>query len=181
MNRPSPPNTPQRKRKRGDSTTTKPAPVTPTPAGAGILTASYSTGDIDDATPPPMETPRVRPVQPHMTNAPLQTPRGSKVVPKPADQDVIEPGLTTAKLLEQACEHLIKVDPKLRSVIEQNHCRIFAPEGLAEKINPFRSLVSGICGQQVSGAAAKSKEIKFCAGCKLTEPRYQEQVHHTVQ
>jgi len=96
-----------------------------------------------------------------MTNATLQTPRGSKVFPQPPSAHLMEPGLTTANLLEKGCAHLIKVDPKLKPVIEQNYCKIFSQEGLAEKIDPFRSLVSGICGQQVSGAAAKSIKNKF--------------------
>lgn len=97
-----------------------------------------------------------RAAQLHMTNATLRTPRGSRVIPRP--QYPTEHGLTTQNLLEKACEHLITVDPKLRAVIEQNPCRVFSPEGLAETIDPFRSLVSGICGQQVSGAAAKSAQ-----------------------
>lgn len=40
---------------------------------------------------------------------------------------------------------------------------MFTPEGLAEEIDPFRSLVSSIIGQQVSGAAAKSIKDKFVA------------------
>lgn len=40
---------------------------------------------------------------------------------------------------------------------------MFTPEGLAEEIDPFRSLVSSIIGQQVSGAAAKSIRDKFVA------------------
>lgn len=70
---------------------------------------------------------------------------------------------TTETLLEKACAHLIKVDPKLRPVIEQNPCHIFSPEGLAEEIDPFRSLASGIFGQQVSGAAATAIKNKFVA------------------
>jgi DNA-3-methyladenine glycosylase II len=66
-------------------------------------------------------------------------------------------------MLDEACAHLINVDPNLRPVIDQHHCRIFSPEGLAEKIDPFRSLASGIISQQVSGAAAKSIKNKFVA------------------
>lgn len=82
----------------------------------------------------------------------------------------MEPGLTTANLLEKACAHLIAVDPKLRTVIEQNPCKVFSPEGLAEKIDPFRSLVSGICGQQVSGAAAKSEAISCLRSLLAKDP-----------
>lgn len=38
---------------------------------------------------------------------------------------------------------------------------MFSPEGLAEKIDPFENLSSGIISQQVSGAAAKSIKAKF--------------------
>lgn len=47
--------------------------------------------------------------------------------------------------------------------MEKNHCRAFSPEGLAETIDPFESLASGIISQQVSGAAAKSIKAKFVA------------------
>lgn len=96
-----------------------------------------------------------------MTNAQLQTPRGSRIVGRPRED--VEPSATTDNILSKACAHLIAVDPKLKPVIEAHHCRIFSPEGLAEPIEPFRSLVSGICGQQVSGAAASSIKNKFVA------------------
>lgn len=48
-------------------------------------------------------------------------------------------------------------------VIEKHTCHIFSPAGLAEEIDPFRSLASGIMAQQVSGAAAKSIKNKFIA------------------
>lgn len=51
----------------------------------------------------------------------------------------------------------------MRPLIEQHHCRVFSPEGLAERIDPFESLSSGIISQQVSGAAAKSIKAKFLA------------------
>ena len=38
---------------------------------------------------------------------------------------------------------------------------MFSPEGLAEEIDPFKSLCSGIMAQQVSGAAASSIKRKF--------------------
>lgn len=51
----------------------------------------------------------------------------------------------------------------MRPLVEKNHCHAFSPEGLAETIDPFESLVSGIISQQVSGAAAKSIKAKFVA------------------
>lgn len=51
----------------------------------------------------------------------------------------------------------------MKPLIEAHHCHIFSPEGLAEKIDPFESLCSGIISQQVSGAAARSIKAKFVA------------------
>lgn len=51
----------------------------------------------------------------------------------------------------------------MKPLIEKHHCRIFSPEGLAEKVEPFESLCSGIISQQVSGAAAKTIKAKFIA------------------
>ncbi|KAI9657530.1 MAG: 3-methyladenine DNA glycosylase [Alyxoria varia] len=194
------------------------------PAAASLMTAPvkhYSTGDIDDATPPPglepaaaVETPEgkksrrtARPVGMHMTNALLRTPHGSRVVaamptgPAPApkreeqepsatpskrrkkqEKDIplvhssqaadgipsasaLLEGTTTDTLLTTAQAHIAAQDinGKLKAVIENHHCHIFSPEGLAEEVDPFRSLVSGIMAQQVSGAAAKSIKNKFIA------------------
>ena len=110
-----------------------------------------------------------RPAEPHRTNATLKTPGGSRLVPyskeivnsSPSKGSMPQPTTTTAQLLEQACAHLIAVDPRLKPLIEKHHCRIFSPEGLAEEVEPFESLCSGIMSQQVSGAAAKSIKNKF--------------------
>ncbi|KAL2867878.1 DNA-3-methyladenine glycosylase II [Aspergillus lucknowensis] len=118
-------------------------------------------------TPPPLD----RPVEPHRTNATLLTPHGSSLVAYPPGAESISPsktGLprptaTTGTLLEQATAHLIAADPRLEPLIKAHHCALFSPEGLAEKIDPFQSLVSTIIGQQVSGAAAKSIKQKFVA------------------
>ena len=64
-------------------------------------------------------------------------------------------------LLGQACDHLIRVDSRLKPLIEKYPCRIFSMEGLAEEVDPFESLCNGILSQQVSGAAAKSIRNKF--------------------
>lgn len=58
---------------------------------------------------------------------------------------------------------MTKIEPRLAPLIAAHHCRIFSPEGLAEKIDPFESLVSGILSQQVSGAAAKAIKARFIA------------------
>ncbi|GAM38843.1 hypothetical protein TCE0_034r09905 [Talaromyces pinophilus] len=117
----------------------------------------------------PPRPPRLdRPVEPHRTNATLVTPRGSSVVAYPSAEDnspsktgLPRPIATTGTLLEKALEHLISVDARLKPVIDQHHCHLFSPEGLAEQIDPFDSLVSSIIGQQVSGAAARSIKNKF--------------------
>lgn len=117
----------------------------------------------------PPQPPRLdRPVEPHTTNATLVTPRGSSVVAYPSIEDISpsktglpRPTATTGTLLEKALEHLIAVDARLKPVVEQHHCHLFSPEGLAEQIDPFDSLVSSIIGQQVSGAAARSIKNKF--------------------
>ncbi|KAL4889056.1 3-methyladenine DNA glycosidase [Aspergillus ambiguus] len=118
-------------------------------------------------TPPPLD----RPVEPHRTNATLLTPHGSSLVAYPRDAPDASPSktgrprpsATTGTLLEQAVAHLIATDPRLEPVIKQYPCPLFSPEGLAEAIDPFRSLVSSIIGQQVSGAAAKSIKDRFVA------------------
>ncbi|BCS12571.1 3-methyladenine DNA glycosylase [Aspergillus luchuensis] len=119
-------------------------------------------------TPPPLD----RPVEPHHTNATLLTPHGSSLVAYPPGTDADaspsktgrpRPTATTGTLLEQAAAHLIATDPRLESLIREHPCPLFTPEGLAEEIDPFRSLVSSIIGQQVSGAAAKSIRDKFVA------------------
>ncbi|KAL2788090.1 DNA glycosylase [Aspergillus keveii] len=118
-------------------------------------------------TPPPLD----RPVEPHRTNATLLTPHGSSLVAYPPGTEDLSPsksGLprptaTTGTLLEKATAHLIASDPRLKPLIEAHRCALFSPEGLAERIDPFQSLVSTIIGQQVSGAAAKSIKEKFVA------------------
>lgn len=133
-----------------------------------ISRAPYSTGDIDDATPPPDVQERL--ADPHVTNATLVTPEGKRATalpshtrsPKVSKSTASKP-TTTNILLEKAQAHLISVDPRFAALIPQHRCAIFSPEGLDEEIDPFRSLVSGICGQQVSGAAAKSIKNKFVA------------------
>lgn len=163
------PVTPARTKRLALSRVTKGEPLTPTPALVNILRAPYSTGDIDDATPPPDFEDRL--ADPHLTNATLITPGGSKATALPSharSQKLINPSpskqpTTTSTLLEKAQAHLVSIDPRFETLIQTHRCAIFGPEGLNEEIDPFRSLVSGICGQQVSGAAAKSIKNKFVA------------------
>jgi DNA-3-methyladenine glycosylase II len=158
------------KRKRPLAKTNRPPHLSPTPSLVCLISApTYSTGDIDDATPPPS-----RPADPYASNATLVTPGGKKATAYPSEllesstsnlgpNGIPHPTSTTANLLSQACAHLTSVEPRLASLISKHHCHIFSTSGLAEKIDPFRSLASGIMAQQVSGAAAKSIKNKFVA------------------
>lgn len=139
------PSTPKRKR----ASKAIPPPVTPTPAAIGLLSAAYSSGDVNDPVPAIN-----RLVVPGGTNAPLLSPETRRVISnKPLDQvspsKVPQVKTTTANILEEAVAHLIKVAPNLKPVIEKHHCHVFSPEGLAEEIDPFGNLVSGIISQQV--------------------------------
>ena len=112
-----------------------------------------------------------RPAEPHRTNAPLITPKGSRLVTYPKDMadaspsktGIPRPTTTTGHILEQACAHLIEQEPRLQPLIEKHYCKVFSLEGLAEECDPFKSLCSGIMAQQVSGAAASSIKRKFIA------------------
>jgi DNA-3-methyladenine glycosylase II len=71
--------------------------------------------------------------------------------------------MTTGNVLEEAIAHLVKTDARLLALVDKYPCPLFSPAGLAEKVDPFKALASGIIGQQVSGAAAKSIKRKFVA------------------
>ena len=151
------------KRRKTEAKSQKVPPVTPTPAAIGAMLSRtpvvHSTGDIDDAVPS-----TARPADPHRSNAPLHMQNGEYVVPNTSvlfPSTAQQPTATTGTLLDKAIKHLLSVEPSLKRVIDANHCRIFDPEGLAEEIDPFRSLASGIMAQQVSGAAASAIKGKF--------------------
>lgn len=154
-----PPSTPNKRIKLSKPTDLP--PVTPTPAAIGLMTSSSAT----KATPQP---PATRLVKPHHTNATLITPGGTGLYSDfdeeggVGDISPTKGGPATNKtLLAKANAHLLAVDPSLGPVIEKHYCKVFSPEGLEEKIDPFRSLASGIIAQQVSGAAARSIKNKF--------------------
>jgi DNA-3-methyladenine glycosylase II len=161
------PQTPQKSNKRRkkpapSTPEVPPPPFTPTPSAVGLIAGA--------STNPRRKPASTRKAAPNATNAPLQTPGGSRIVAYPSDlfeapssQTPGEPSLTTENLLEKACEHLIKVDPRLKAVIDKHHCKVFSPEGLQEEVEPFTALASGIMAQQVSGAAAASIKKKFVA------------------
>ncbi|OJJ44756.1 hypothetical protein ASPZODRAFT_71409 [Penicilliopsis zonata CBS 506.65] len=170
------------------------------PTDEDIFKANPNNGDNDDddnpsilflngsssrqhLTPPPLD----RPVDPHRTGAALLTPHGSSLVAYPPTTELKDlspsktglprPTATTGTLLERAVAHLIATDPRLKPVIDQYPCELFSPAGLAEEINPFKSLVSSIIGQQVSGAAARSIQKKFIAlfNSGPDDPSHQDQ------
>ncbi|KAL4763228.1 DNA-3-methyladenine glycosylase II [Aspergillus foveolatus] len=160
-----------------DPTEQTPTTVPPLPPSSAVNSNTHNSNYWEGTpisnsrlhTPPPLD----RPVEPHRTNATLLTPHGSSLVAYPpgatgSDISPSKPGLprptaTTGTLLEKATAHLIATDPRLEPLIKAHHCALFSPEGLAEKIDPFRSLVGTIIGQQVSGAAARSIREKFVA------------------
>ncbi|TVY19104.1 DNA-3-methyladenine glycosylase [Lachnellula arida] len=134
-------------------------PETPTPKAIGLMSSPYNDPNI---APPAVN----RLAVPNGTNAPLVSPETHRLIStKPVDQ--VSPSKksnvtsTTKSLLDDAVAHLIKIEPKLKPIIEKHPCRVFSEEGLADEIDPFNSLVSGIISQQVSGAAAKSIKAKF--------------------
>ncbi|KAI1389811.1 DNA glycosylase [Hypoxylon trugodes] len=151
------PTTPKKRRTRKP---VDPPPSTPTPSNAQLIGEPART----------LETPKPKPAavrrlaDPNATNATLLSPETSRVITRavsPSKADASK--VTTTNLLEEACNHLIGVDERMRPLIEKHHCRIFSAEGLSEKIDPFESLCSGIISQQVSGAAAKAIKQRFIA------------------
>lgn len=109
--------------------------------------------DIDDTMPPP-SVPVDRLAVLNGTNAPLVTPETHRLLANKS-MDEVSPSkppavkVSTSDVLNKAIEHLIKVEPKLKPIIEKHPCKMFSAEGLAEEIEPFRALVSGIISQQV--------------------------------
>ncbi|KAF4460051.1 dna-3-methyladenine glycosylase ii [Fusarium albosuccineum] len=155
------PSTPPRKRVQGKPVTPAAVPpLTPTPTAAGLF------AEPTNSTKKPRNAAVTRLADPKLTNAPLLSPETSRLVAS-RDIESVSPTkapqvrTTTESLLKEACDHLIKVDERMKPLVESHHCRVFSPEGLAENIDPFESLSSGIISQQVSGAAAKSIKAKF--------------------
>ena len=154
---PAVPSTPPPKRRPQSKKMTVP-PLTPTPSAANFIAEPASL-------PRKPRTPAVaRLADPKLTNAPLLSPETSRLVASSPVQSPSKVSLgktTTENMLKEACDYLVEVDERMRPLIEQHHCKVFSPEGLAEKIDPFESISSGIISQQVSGAAAKSIKAKF--------------------
>ncbi|KAK0387173.1 hypothetical protein NLU13_5486 [Sarocladium strictum] len=150
----SPPTTPTKRRM-----TSRP-PLTPTPSAVGVMVEPAA---VDSK---PLHRRINRLADPNLTNATLLSPESSRLISS-KDMESVSPSkaprvkVTTETLLQEANKYLISVDERMRPLVEKNFCRVFSPEGLAETIDPFESLASGIISQQVSGAAAKSIKAKF--------------------
>jgi DNA-3-methyladenine glycosylase II len=163
----STPTTPQKKRVAkvlGPPSTPTPSAVGLIAEGVGAITAMK--GLSSSQKPKPKSITRL--ADPNTTNATLLSPETSRVVSS-KDIDSLSPSkrpavkTTTENLLEEGNKHLISVDKRMQALVDQHHCHCFSPEGLAEEIDPFESLVSGIISQQVSGAAAKAIKARFIA------------------
>ncbi|KAH8893505.1 DNA glycosylase [Thozetella sp. PMI_491] len=161
------PSTPQRRRVRKDNP--PPPPATPTPSAVGLIAEGTAS-----ASKKPRSKAVTRLADPNATNAPLLSPETSRIIAsKPlADASPSKAPasrITTANILKDACEHLIQVDERMRPLVEKNFCRVFSAEGLAEQIDPFESLASGIISQQV---ATKSLETLRTAGLSQRKAEY---------
>ncbi|KAE8835108.1 hypothetical protein PTNB85_06441 [Pyrenophora teres f. teres] len=188
---------PKKKRKSGPAAESplKPPPFTSTPSAINLV--STSTSARHPETDHPFDSLSSRPAAPHATNAPLSTPNGSHTVSayptsspvKPEDtspakrrkaKELVPPDVgaipnastNVERLLKDAEEFLVKVDPKMEALVKKHHCEIFSPEGLREVVDPFTALSSGIIGQQVSGKAASSIRAKFTALFPTTHPAF---------
>ncbi|RYP78380.1 hypothetical protein DL771_000565 [Monosporascus sp. 5C6A] len=174
------PTTPKKRRAKAPGPTAAP-PATPTPSNAKLL--------AEPATTPKQHPVVSRLADPNRTNAPLLSPETSRLVtaassalsPSPSKAPQQPRGAattttttTTANILEEACAHLIRVDPRMKPLIDAHPCRMFSAEGLAEEIDPFESLCSGIISQQVSGAAAKAIKRRFV---ELFSPPHHDDNH----
>ncbi|KAI1327360.1 DNA glycosylase [Xylariaceae sp. FL0255] len=180
------PTTPNKRRVQKKST---PPPATPTPSNAKLLgePAAVTGNPTTTASKKPIPSAVSRLADPNTTLATLLSPETSRVVTStkaiaaarsqsasPTKKSVVPVSTSAssndkqtsatgggANILEEANRHLISVDERMRPLVENNHCRVFSPEGLAEQIDPFEALCSGIISQQVSGAAAKAIKKRF--------------------
>ncbi|KAL7926223.1 DNA glycosylase [Trichoderma austrokoningii] len=171
-----PPKENKRKRKAVPNAEEPPEPKTPTKKQRPVappLTPSTSAVGLNGGDKVATRKSVTRLADPRFSNATLLSPQTSRIVAsrnaepespsKAASIGGKAAATTTATLLREACDHLISVDERMKPLIEKHYCHVFSPEGLAEKVDPFESLVSSIISQQVSGAAARSIKAKFIA------------------
>ena len=155
---------PPRKRQKINGSS-PPASTLPADSLTTTATTSNDAGTTNGHTSLPDSS--SRPAEPHLTNAPIKSPDSDKVVTAYStwSNDIAgaTPPSTTNTLLDTALAHLKLHDftGRLTPYLSKFHCKVFDAEGLAQPINPFRSLASGIIAQQVSGAAASSIKNKF--------------------
>ncbi|KAF1849875.1 DNA glycosylase [Cucurbitaria berberidis CBS 394.84] len=134
-----------------------------TPGGSRVV--AYQSSPI---MPPPSAS---QDAPPASQESPTKKRKAKEYVPP--DVGVIPAASTNIdRLLKDAEEFLVKIDPKLQGLVEKHHCKMFSPEGLREVVDPFTALSSGIIGQQVSGQAAASIRKKFTALFPETHPSF---------
>jgi DNA-3-methyladenine glycosylase II len=105
---------------------------------------------------------------PNTSHATIVSPETFRVIKGASQQDAAassskaQPAQARdSPVLEAACRHLISADARMEPLIARHHCRIFSAEGLAEKIDPFESLVSSMISQLITGAAARTIKARF--------------------
>ncbi|CAK7271550.1 3-methyladenine DNA glycosylase [Sporothrix epigloea] len=167
------PSTPPPKKRRGRPAADKPRsgmedrsiPTTPSRTTKVVSDATEPVPPAIPKTPQPRHPAVNRLANPDFTNAPLVSPETSRIVSAlPLDSlntPAAKSKTTTGNILDEACAHLIKVDPRIKPVIDAHYCKVFSPDSLTEKVDPFESLASGIISQQVSGAAARAIKDRF--------------------
>jgi DNA-3-methyladenine glycosylase II len=164
--------TPRKRQKINDLSPPVPTSSADSPMAVAPLStdAKKSNGDTS------LQNSSARPAEPHIANAPIKSPTSDKVVTAYStwSGDIAGPAPTgtTNSILNDAVVHLKAMDEngRLAPYLAKFHCKVFDAEGMAQPIDPFRSLASGIIAQQVSGAAASSIKKKFVG---LFEPSEQ--------
>jgi DNA-3-methyladenine glycosylase II len=155
--------TPRKRQKINDVSPLMPTSSIDSPMA--VAASSVDTTKLDEETS--VQESSVRPAEPHIANAPIKSPTSDKIVTAYSawSGDIAGPAptSTTNSILDDAVAHLKHMDEngRLAPYIAKFHCKIFDAEGMAQPIDPFRSLASGIISQQVSGAAASSIKKKF--------------------
>ncbi|KAG9243993.1 HhH-GPD superfamily base excision DNA repair protein [Calycina marina] len=155
------PSTPKKARVRAPSAVPAATLAFPTPVSMIVVPFVYRKKE------PLTPTPIPRLAASNHSNATLVSPLTKRLVAQKPLTEVlpskVSTSTTTENILDDAIAHLIKVEPKLKPYIEKTPCDVWSPAGLAQLIDPFKTLASGIISQQVSGAAAKSIKNKFIA------------------
>jgi DNA-3-methyladenine glycosylase II len=160
-----------RKRQKINGSVSVPTPSVDSPmtVAASSVEATKFYGDTS------LQDSSARPAEPHVANAPIKSPTSDKIVTAYSawSGDIAGPAptSTTNSILDDAVAHLKRMDEngRLAPYIAKFHCKVFDAEGMAQPIDPFRSLASGIISQQVSSAAASSIKKKFVSLFEASE------------